>query len=61
MIDTAAQPVAIGAGDEVTMPVAGDFAGNRGGSEHAVCTPLAARTGRLAGAQFPCCAVYALT
>jgi hypothetical protein len=60
MIHTATQPVAVGAGDEVTVTVAGDLDGDRRGSEHAVGTPAAARTGRLAGAQFPVPAVYAL-
>ena len=53
VIHTATQPVAVGAGDEVTVTLAGDLDGDRGGSEHAVGTPAAARTGRLAGAQFP--------
>jgi len=35
VIDTATQPIAVGARDEVTMTVAGNFAGDRGGSEHA--------------------------
>src|SRR6476620_8495827 len=51
-IDTSAQPVAVCAADDVSVPLAGDFKGDRGGSEHAVCTPAASRTGRLAAAQF---------
>src|SRR5947209_1803003 len=34
VIYAATQPVAVGAGDEVVVTVAGNFAGDRGGSEH---------------------------
>jgi hypothetical protein len=34
VIHTTTQPVAVGAGDEVTVTVAGNFAGDLGGSEH---------------------------
>src|SRR5438270_11325652 len=36
VIYTATQPVAVGAGDEVTVAVAGNLDGDRRGSEHAV-------------------------
>jgi hypothetical protein len=44
------QPMAVGAGDELTVTVAGNLDGDRRGSEHAVGTPSAVRAGRLAGA-----------
>jgi hypothetical protein len=34
------------------MTLAGNFDGDGRESEHAVCTPATARTGRLPGAQF---------